>query len=297
MNDNDFDKAGRAWLHLDPPGLLRWLLPGLSPACVFQRWADTRTVAFPGEPDRTLDTVAELLQAGNPPVWWLLAIELQSKLDKEIFGRLLEYLGRAWLRLHPLNQRRQRYRLAAALINFKGRGRNSHDFRLPGTAGRTCLDIIEKNVVGDSAEDTIAQIETGTWTRALLPLIPSMQGGDKASIIQKWKTLALLEPDERRRDEYAGLARVFADLAKRGHIWRKGLEGWNMRRSESVMEWQAEATAEAVVKILRLRFGSDLPTELEQRIRATTDREKLDRWLEAAVKARSLNKFRQAMES
>jgi hypothetical protein len=301
MNDNDFDKAGRTWAHLDPPGMLRWLLPELSPACAFQRWADTRTIAFPGEPDRTCDTVAELLQAGESPICWLLVLELQSQPDKEIFGRLLEYLGRAWRGLHPLHQRRQRYHLAAALIHFKGRGRNSRDFRLPGTPARACLHIVEKNVGDDSAEDTLAQIETGAWTRALLPLIPLMQGGKNAGIIQKWQSVAASEPDERLRDEYATLARVFADLAKRGRIWRQALEGWNMKRSESVMEWQAEAEAKArsedILEVLRLRFGTELPDDLLALIRGTTDLEQLKRWLVAAVQSRTLKKFRQALHT
>jgi len=119
MSDNDFDKAGRACFKLDPPGMLRWLLPGLIPACVFQRWADARTIAFPGEPERTCDTVAELLQAGNPPVWWLLVIELQSELDEEMFGRLLEYLGRLWRYARTPEQSQPRYNVAAALVNSR----------------------------------------------------------------------------------------------------------------------------------------------------------------------------------
>jgi hypothetical protein len=63
------------------------------------------------------------------------------------------------------------------------------------------------------------------------------------------------------------------------------------------MEWQAEARAEDIIKVLRLRFGPDIPAELEQRIRGTVNLEKLDRWLEAAVKARTLNKFRQTLEA
>jgi hypothetical protein len=296
MNDNDFDKAGRAWLRLDPPALLRWLMPGLISDCVFQRWADTRTIAFPGEPDRTCDTVAELLQLGAPPLWWLLVLELQSDLDEEMFGRLLEYLGRLWRGLRPLETPRQRYRIVAAVVNFTGTGRTSRDFRLPGTKARTCLRIVEKNVAGENAQRTLQRLASGQGPLALLPLIPLMRGGDNAVIIRKWKAVAETEPDERRRDQYAGLARVFADLAARGEIWRNELEGWNMKRSASVMEWQAEARVEDILEVLQLRFGTELPADLVQRIRATTDLAQLKSWLAAAVKARSLNKFRQAME-
>ncbi len=57
--------------------------------------------------------------------------------------------------------------------------------------------------------------------------------------------MAETESNDRRREQYASLARVFADLAGRGTTWRNQLEDWNMKRSESVMEWQAEAEAKA----------------------------------------------------
>lgn len=300
MNDNDFDKSGRVCFHLDPPGMIRWLLPGLIPACTFQRWADTRTLAFPGDPERTCDTVAELFQEGDPPLWWLFLIELQSELDEKMFGRLLEYLGRLWRTLETPEAPPQRYRVAAALVNFTGRGRSSRDLRLPGTSVRTCLRIAEKNVAAESAANTLARIQTGAWTRALLPLIPLMRGGKKLSIIDKWKTVAGAEPSEALRRTYADLAVVFADLTRCRPLWKHELEDWNVKRSEQVMEWQAEAAAKAraedILKILRLRFGPNLATALEERIRGTSDLEQLDRWLESAVRARTLNKFRQALE-
>jgi hypothetical protein len=147
------------------------------------------------------------------------------------------------------------------------------------------------------AEETLARIASGEWTRALLPMIPLMQGGKEARIIEQWKTVAAAEPDERRRGDYGSLARVFADLAKRGRVWRQALEGWNMKRSESVMEWQAETMTEAVIEVLQLRFGTELPEDLVTRIRGTTDLALLKRWHAAAVTARTLNKFRQAMDA
>ena len=301
MKDNDFDKAGRACLHLDPPGMLRWLMPKLSSACSFQRWADTRTIAFPGEPDRTLDTVAEVREAGLLLRWWLVVVELQSALNDEIFGRLLEYLGRLWRDLRPQHPPHQRYGVAAALINFTGKGKNSQDYRVPGTNARCCLRIEERNLAEFNAERTLRRIASGEWTRAILPFVPLMKGGAKERIIARWKQIAEGEPDGWRRDYYAGMALVFSDLTGCRPVWKRELEGWNVKRSEQVLEWQAEARVETrvedILKVLRLRFGPDLPSEVEQHIRATMDGEKLDRWLEAAVKARTLNKFRQAMET
>jgi len=159
------------------------------------------------------------------------------------------------------------------------------------------LRIVEKNVAGDSAERTLRRIASGDWTRALLPLIPLMRGGKNVAIIHQWKRVAEAEPDERKRDAYASLALVFSDVTKCRPIWTRELEGWNVKRSEQVMEWQAEAKADDVIKILRLRFRTELPMEVEQRVRASTDLEQLDRWLQAAVQARTLNKFRQALET
>ena len=55
-----YDQAARYCARLDPIGFLRWLLPRLDPALLFHCWLDTRTVPFPGAPDRTCDTVADL---------------------------------------------------------------------------------------------------------------------------------------------------------------------------------------------------------------------------------------------
>ena len=78
-----------------------------------------------------------------------------------------------------------------------------------------------------------------------------------------------------------------------------------MKRSAQVMEWQAEARAEAeakarsedVLDVLHLRFGAELPGDLVTRIRGTTDLALLKRWLAAAVQARTLNKFCLALDT
>src|SRR5262245_53436294 len=63
---NVYDQAARYAVKLDPAGFCRWLLPGLDPAVEFRGWLDTRTLPFPGEQDRTCDTVAALARAGEP---------------------------------------------------------------------------------------------------------------------------------------------------------------------------------------------------------------------------------------
>ena len=93
---NDYDRVLRALAKGDPTQFFGWAL-GLSPAEFrFVRWIDTRTIPFPGAPDRTGDAVgylAELTAGGRP---WAVPLEFQIEPDPEMFGRLLEYLGRLW---------------------------------------------------------------------------------------------------------------------------------------------------------------------------------------------------------
>src|SRR5260370_35248914 len=93
MSSNPYDQACPYLAKLEPAAFLAWLL-GLSPASFhFRRWLDARRVRFPGEPERTCDTVAflENLSAGRQP--WALAIEFQIEPDPHVFGRLLGHLG------------------------------------------------------------------------------------------------------------------------------------------------------------------------------------------------------------
>ena len=89
-----FDQAARYTAKLDPPAFLRWLLPGLDVMLAFQGWLDTRTLPFPGDRDRTCDTVAEMLDAAHLSRLWALIVEFQSEPDAEILERLLEYMVR-----------------------------------------------------------------------------------------------------------------------------------------------------------------------------------------------------------
>src|SRR5205823_2252681 len=133
---------------------------------------------------------------------------------------------------------------------------------------------------------TLAGIAAGTVPGVVLPFIPLMHGGDDSAIIQHWIALASAEPDARRRGDYGGLALVFAEAAGSRDVWKQALKGWNMVQSQQVLEWQAEARAEgraeAILRILRLRFGS-VPAEVETSIRGTLDVARLDQWVDVAV--------------
>ena len=109
--------------------------------------------------------------------------------------------------------------------------------------------------------------------------------------------LASTEPDTRRRGDYAGLARVFAEAANCRPVWQQALQGFNVIQSQQVLEWMAEGEVKGKVgtllRVLRAKFGA-LPAELETAIGAQTDLTRLDAWADAAGAAPTLTDFRQA---
>ncbi len=306
---NPYDQASRYVAKLDPLGLLRWLVPRLGSAWTFSRWLDTRTVPFPGQADRICDTVAGLRHRAALERWWALVLEFQSQPDKEMFGRLLEYLGRLWRELRPPQRGPpRRYAVVALVVNLTGRGHTARDLRLGRTGLRTCLQVGERNLADESAARTLRGIQAGRIPRCVLPLIPLMQGGADPGIMRPWRRLAEAEPDAGRRGDYGGLALVFAELARCHAIWNEGLRGWNVQQSKQVLEWQAEALkrgraegraegkaegkAEWLLRHLQRRTGKAVPSDLASKIRNTTDMDTLDRWFDVADGVSSFQEFR-----
>lgn len=86
-----------------------------------------------------------------------------------------------------------------------------------------------------------------------------------------------------------------------------------MEQSQQVLEWQepafkkgelkgeakarAEERAESVLRLARKTFTEPIPAPLAAAIRACTDLEKLDRWLDALETAASLHEFQELVES
>src|SRR4051812_40352111 len=105
MTANPYDQACRYLAKLEPAAFLGWLL-GLKPAAFrFRPWLDARRVRFPGEPERTCDTVAFLEHVGDGQQPWAVAVEFQTEPDPTMFGRLLGYLGGLWLEERPSDTR------------------------------------------------------------------------------------------------------------------------------------------------------------------------------------------------
>ena len=121
MSPNRYDQACRFLLRLFAVPLLSWLLR-LDPARLdFAGWLDTRGLPWPGEPDRTCDTVARLRdpqQNGRP---FAVPVEFCVEPDARMFGRGLRYLGGLWEEYKPSAHPGDRFELGLVVVNLRGR--------------------------------------------------------------------------------------------------------------------------------------------------------------------------------
>jgi hypothetical protein len=231
---------------------------------------------------------------------WAVPVEFQIEPDAMMFGRLLGYLGSVWVELKPSEERGDRFQVGAVVVNLTGQGSTARVMDWPEAGLSTRLGVVERNLALEKAGAVLAAVGAGEASRVVLPFVPLMQGGGEAGIIQEWLRLASAEPDGRRRADYGGLALVFAEAAGCREAWKQALKEWNMIQSQQVLEWQAEGEvkgqvkgrAESLLEMLEAKFGG-MPVELASAIRATTDVNRLKAWVILAVKAASLDQFRQ----
>jgi hypothetical protein len=118
-----------------------------------------------------------------------------------------------------------------------------------------------------------------------------MQGTDDPELIRAWRRLAEKEKDAGRRANYGAFALVFAEAAGRLDVWKAGLEGYNMRESQQVIDWQQEGilmhNRELLKSLLQGLFGP-LPEAWQQRLQSVKDVQRLDA---AISQVRSLQKL------
>jgi hypothetical protein len=291
------DQATRYAAKLDPVEFLRWLLRGMDPDLRFARWLDTRRLPFPGEPDRVCDTVAELEHVSGTAPPWALVVEFQSQPEPEMSERLLEYAIRARRELRHGPHGRDKYFVAAAVINLTEVSRTDPlEMAFPGVNHlRLSWGVVVRNLETEGAAATLSAIEAGQTARCVLPWIPLMAGGEQEAIIKEWKRVASLETDERSRKRYAGLALVFADRAGRKESWQQALEEWNVKELSIIEEWQEEARVETrrddLLRLLRSKFAGAVTPQLFQTIHAQTSSKDLSHWFDLALAASSLEQF------
>ncbi len=294
MAANPYDQASRYLAKLDPPPFLAWLLRLRREALAFRRWLDARLVRFPGEPDRTCDTVAFLEDVAAGGVPWALVLEFQIEPDALMFGRLLGYAGSLWLELKPSPERGDRFHVGAVVVNLTGQGDCSRDLAWPEAGLRTNLTVAERNLSTYDAAAVLEDITTGAAPAVVLPLVALMKGGSESAIIERWKELAGQETDARRRADYGGLVLVFAEAAGCRDVWKAALKEWNVVQSQQVLEWQAEAhikgKAETLLEMLEARFGS-VPIDVSERVLGIRDVGRLKQLAVHVMRCVSLQEF------
>jgi hypothetical protein len=300
MAVNRYDQASRHLARQAGGSLWPWLLDLSADEVRFERLLQTH-FTLPGFPERVGDTVAALtdLQSGGRP--WAVCLEFQSEPDFDMSDRLLVILGLLRLTEKPSAESGDRYWVGAVVVNLTGRGQAERDLHWSGAGLRLLLEPREWNVPDVEAAQVLRQVEEGAAPVEALAWLPLMQGGSDSAMIRRWLELARREKDSRRRADL-GLVLVFAELANCQDVWRKALEGWDMKESQIVKEWEdkarregeakgkTEGKAEALLQFLQKRFKT-VPDDLRTAILAAQE-DRLTGWLDVAFTARSLRRFR-----
>jgi hypothetical protein len=298
-----YDQAGRYAIKRRPSAFFTWRTPELWAAYHLVRWQDTRTLPFPGEPDRVCDTVAEFEHRTEPRSCCLVDVEIQAEPDLDMLERMGEYAFRLRRELPYGPGAVGKYTVLGLVLNLTGAEQpNRLDMTVPEwSAAGHWLQVGQGTLSTEDAAQALARIAAGEWERWVLPWLPLLRGAAETANLAEWKRLASQEPDSQSRSDFGALALVFAELAGTAALWRKALKGWNMRQSPQVLEWQAEARvekmAEVVRRAIRLRLANPVPADLEDQLTAIKKEAELDRWFDASLTAPTIDAFRAAVQN
>jgi len=298
-----YDQAGRHAIKRRPSAFFTWQAPALWAAYRLDPWQDTRTLPFPGEPDRVCDAVAEFEHLTGPRNRCLVDVEVQAEPDADMLERLGEYAFRLRRELRYGPGAANKYAVFGLVLNLTGSEQpNRLDMSLPEWSGAGHgLQVAQLTMSTEDAAQTLARIAVTELESWVLPWLPLLRGAAEAVNLTEWQRLASQEPDSQSRSDFGALAVVFAELAGTAAVWRKVLKGWNMKESPQVLEWQAEARmetrAEDVRRAIRLRFGTPVPEDLENQLVAIKKEAELDHWFDASLTAPSLDAFRAAVQN
>jgi hypothetical protein len=300
---NDFDQATRYAVKIAPPEFFAWVLPGVMAEMVFRGWGDTRTLPFPGEPDRICDTVAEFVHPTEPGRSLRAIVEFQSRPEGDMLYRADEYQARLLRELRLPPEELERRPVVVVLVNLTGPEQPSQfTMRAPGHPDiGSWLGARVVTLRGLDAAQILAAIEPGVLGISILAWVSLMRGGGNPVIIQRWMQVATREQSLERRRLYAALAIIFADLAGCQAEWKTALEDWNVNESTLGAALRRSAALETkrqdLLRALQLRYPPAVPADLSEAAAAITDLEELDRWFDAAVTAPSLEAFRMAIQA
>lgn len=299
-----YDEAAReAAKMFDANAFLAWLMPEVAAEynCL-PEWLDAR------QKKRTCDAVAGWTRKedGSPLA---TVIEFLTRPRKRYLRIVARYVldieldvpyqkGRKGLKRVPY----QAVGLILLLTGQMKRAIAGGDFRKL-KLGRRRWTVPVIALSQQSAMKTLERILAGELGRCVLPWIPLMDGGDTPAVMERWREVALTEPNATFRAQYGTLALVFADAARRVTMWEVALEGWNVKDEEGplLQRWRAASEARGEVRgeargeaktlarvngelaqqleqQLQIRFGEAAANEVRPRL-ANADHATLTRWL------------------
>jgi len=116
---------------------------------------DTRRRPWPGQPDRSCDTVAWLRDRARNGLPWAAVVEFQFAPDAAMFGRLLVYLDQVWLELRPGDLPGDRFCVTAVVVNLTGRGNSGRQLEWPEAGVVTTLKSRELDLSELRAEEVL----------------------------------------------------------------------------------------------------------------------------------------------
>jgi len=299
-----FDQTAWLLVKMDGAAFLAFALSLLArrPGLVFAAWDDTRRLVIPGEPDRTNDLVARVLDEGGVPGW--LIAEIEDEAEPGIFWRAGQYEMHLGREVNPTCDPGGPH-VFSLVLNLSGTQRAP---RLEsGLAGGQYGTRIAPMVVDLAAADAIAgleKVERGELGLTNLPFLALMKGGGEPTFIERWKKAVEREADEHRRLVYKDSAMVFADLTPRQVNWVWGTEGWMARESSYIKGWMDKGEEKGEHRNKReyhllaigARLQDPVPDSIRLAVEGTNDPATLDRWYLTALSSGSLADLRQAMK-
>jgi len=185
-----FDQGARYLARHRPTGLFGWLVPAFTAVWSFRSWLDTSRIAFPGEPDRVCDTVAEFTHWAERGRRCVLDAEFQAEPEPDMLERLGECAIRIRREIPRGTALADRYPVLSMLLNLTG----------PPQADALTMSVAELGGAGlhsrvvlftlreMDAEAVLAQLAGGAVERCVLPWIPLKRGVTRPVLLRGGKT-------------------------------------------------------------------------------------------------------------
>lgn len=105
-----------------------------------------------------------------------------------------------------------------------------------------------------------------------------------------------LAADEQDALEHAGRGyhlKVFAEKSENPSAWFTALEGWTVIRSSTMEATRQEGRQEGLLRLLRARTRSEVPSDLKAIIRGCNVESQLMGWYDVAAEVDTIEQFRQ----